>query len=633
MTIKKYLSAFLAWSFALYPLQSPVQAQQPFVEKPQGRILWRPYQQPHFPPVILTNSDRLHSLMRGGNLYLTLQDAIALAIENNLDLQVDRYGPLEAQWDLERQHAGGPLKGVTSGNSAVNQITSGQGANGALVTAGLTSNSGGSAGNNNNGNISQIGPITPNLDAVFQNSTSFTHQTTPEPNVYYYGTPALVDDFRRYFSFIQQGLITGGYVQFTGNESYLKENSPYDVINPDYAPVAQITLVHSLLQGFGKGVNSRYIRVSKNKLAASSITFKAQLSDLVQNVVNLYWDLAASNQDLKAKQAANRDSDKFNEETKRRIELGAIAKVEAFRAEADLASRKQDVAIALQTVSQQETQLKGYLSRTGLEDPELDVAKVVLLDRIQVPESDDLPPLRELVATAMTHRTDVQLDKINDENAEISSAGTKNNLLPVLQGRVSTTSRATAGPDNPASGIPPAPFSVGGLGTALGQIARHDYTSRAGTLSFQPYIGNRAAQADYGIDQLQLRQGDLTERRNRNDMVVAISNDMIALRQARSRYSLAVSARELQQDLLEKEQQKFSLGSSTIDLIIAQERALSAAQYTEISALSTYSHTRVALDQVLGLTLDTNHVSIEEALKGRVERTSVIPDVAPEQGR
>ena len=626
MRIRKSLAMFLAWGCAITQLP----AQQPFVERPQGRIPFRSYQRPSVGSGILTNSDRLRGLIRAGILYLTVQDAIGLAIENNLDLQVDRYGPLSAEWILERYKAGGPLKGVTSGNTVVNQVTSGQGAAGALVAGGLSTNNGSGGGSSSNGQISQIGPITPNLDPVFQNSSVWSHQTTPESNIYYYGTSALVDIAHKFNSSVQQGLITGGYVVVSGNESYLNENSPGNNLNPSVLPSAQIYVQHNLLQGFGAGVNSRTIRVSQRQLTGANVTFRSQLTVLVQNVVNLYWDLVASNEDLRAKQSARDISEKFFGDTKKQIELGALAKVEVYRAEADFSSRKQDVAIAQQSVSQQETQLKGLLSRNGVEDPLLDAARIVTLDRIQVPDADEIPPLRELVATAMTHRPDVELDKINDEVAAITATGTENNLLPFLQARAYTLNKGLAGSINPAAPQPPLPSSVGGLGNALGQIFDHDFTTRYGALIFQPYFRNRGAQADYGVDQLQLRQGDLVERKNRNDMVVAISNEMIALRQARSRYTNAVASRALQQDLLQKEQQKFSLGSSTINLIIAAERTLSAAEYVEITALSNYSRARVALDQVLGTTLETNHVSIEESLKGKLSYESKLPAALPE---
>ncbi len=603
-------------------------AQQPFVEKPQSPIVWRPYMTPKIPDVVLANSDRLHRLMRAGHLYLTLQDAIALAIENNLDLQVDRYGPLNAEWNLARQQAGGPLKGVTSGNTVINTVTSGQGVAGTIQAAGLTQNNGNNNNNNGNGTITQIGPITPNLDPVFQNTTAFAHQSKLFANLVLSGSYELVDVSHIYQSQVQQGLITGGTVRLTMNESWLNESARSNLLNPSEVPTAQIRVQHNFLNGFGAAVNSRFIHIAEKNVVGANVTFRSQLNVLVQNVVNLYWDMVSSSEDLKARQAAMEVSRKFLEDTKRRIDLGAIAKVDIFRAQADYSSRQQDVSIAQQTASQQATQMKSLISRVP--DPALDAAEIVTLDRIEVPPTDDLPPLRDLVAKALANRPDVQLDKIGNETAEMSALGTTNNLLPTLQGLATTTSVGLAGGINPAAGGIPSRNLVGGYGTALGQIFRHDYSSRLGQVVFVGTFGNHSAQGDYGIDQLTLRQSDLVERRNRNDMVVQISNQMIAVRQARSRYASTVATRQLQQDLLEKERQKFALGSSTIDLVIAAERALSAAQYAEIAALTAYSRARVALDQVLGLTLETNHVSVDEALSGKVSRESNIPPSVPQ---
>ncbi len=624
--MKKALAIFSAW----FCLLGQLQAQQPFVAKPQSPVLWRPYKPPTVPGVMLRNSDRLHSLMRAGRLYLTLQDAIALAIENNLDLQVDRYGPLNAEWNLARQEAGGPLRGVTAGNTVVNTVTSGLGVAGAVQAAGLSQNIGTGNGGSANGTITQIGPITPNLDPVFQNSSAWGHQTHPQQNQIVSGINPVVDITHIFQSQIQEGLITGGNVRLNFNESSLAENSPLNQLNPASLPGLQVRVVHNFLNGFGIGVNSRFIRVAEKNVVAANVTFKSQLDVLVQNVVNLYWDLVAANDDLRARELALSVSQKFFEDTNRQIELGAIAKVDAYRAQADLSSRKQDVAVAQQTVTQNSTQMKNLISRVP--DPMLDAAEIVLLDRIQVPENDDLPPLRDLVAKALANRADVQLDKINNETSTISAMGTTNNLLPLLQGSVQTGAVGLAGGINRLDRLPPA-NRIGGYGTALGQIFSHDYPSNQAQVVFVGTFGNHSAQGDYGIDQLTLRQNDLVERRNRNDMVVQISNQMIAVRQARSRYNTAVATRELQQNLLEKERQKFSLGSSTIDLVIAAERTLSAARYAEIAALSTFSRARVALDQVLGLTLEANHVSVDEALKGKVERESKIPDPAPNERR
>ena len=607
--------AIAASSACLFTQMNPrLLGQEPSVERPTGPVLLRPYKRATTGPAILSNSDRLHTLMRGGKLYLTLQDAIALAVENNLDLQIDRYGPINAIWYVERVEAGGPLKGVPSGTGATNLITSGQGVNGATQAAGLLVSSNSAGGSNNNSTISQIGPVTPNLDPVFQNADTWSHETNLYPDPVLAGSNALIDEIHKYQNFVQQGLITGGYVQVAGNEEYLKENAPSDVLNPSVAPVAQLFVRHNLLQGFGVGLNARYINMAKKQVIAANISFRSQLLGLISSVVNQYWGLVADYEDLKAKEGALQVAEGFYQDTQHQIELGAVAGVETYRAQAEVSTRKQDLAISQQTLEQSENQIKELISRS--DDTALDAASIIPLDHIEVPAADELPPLRELVKTALEHRPDVQLDAVNDEIQQLSAMGTKNSVLPTLGGYVSQKNIAEAGAQNPLSPVRAAPAFVGGLGTALNQIFRDDFKSFTGVTYFTSPFRNRVAQADYGIDELNNTQSDLVERRNRNQMVVDISNQMIALRQARSRYTNAAASRGLQQDLLEKEQQKFRLGSSTIDLIIAAQRALSAAQYIEISALRTYAQSRVALDQAMGTMLETNRVSLDAALKG-----------------
>jgi outer membrane protein len=619
MTTRQLIAVLLAATCAAQEMEVTVQ-------RPRGSILTRPYKPTTVPPVLTHNSNRMHDLIRAGKLYLTAQDAIALAIENNLDLEVDRYGPLAAEWAVERAEAGGVLPGVTGRNQAVNQVTGGQGVVGSEQTAGVASSSTGGGQSTGGAIINQIGPITPNLDAVLQNTSAFSHTTTPQPELLASQTVSLVDTRHIFNTFVQQGLVSGGYVQVTANESYLNENAPSDVINPSVAPVVQVFARHNFLQGFGVAVNSRFIRVAKRNVQASNETFQSQLLNLVANVLNLYWDLVSDQEDLKARQLTLDVAKKFYEGTKKEIEIGAIAKVDIYRAEAEFNTREREQAISLATIRQQENLLKNALSRNGLEDPELDQAEVVPLDSIQVPESEDLPPLRELLARALAKRPDVRLAKINDGNGEILALGTANGILPQLQGTGVLTAHGLAGAPNAASGEAPAPGSVGGLGTALGQVFRGEYRDRRGALLFVGTLGNRVAQGDYGVDQLQLRQGDLIERRNLNQIVVDISNQMVALRQARARFATARDTRALQEQLLEKEQQKFQLGSSTLDDVIAVQRSLSGARSIEVATLATFSRARVSLDQVLGETLEKNHVSVSEALGGRLNYKSNPPN-------
>jgi outer membrane protein len=631
MNYRRPIAVLLAWCCGLAPLTAQEAAVS--VEKPEAPFIVRPYLPTHVPPVNLKDSNRLGRLIRAGKLYLTLQDAIALAIENNLDLEVDRYGPLAADWQLQRAEAGGPLKGVTSGNSVVNQAVNGQGVVGSQISANLATNSGNGGNSGGNAIVSQIGPISPNLDAVVQNATAFSHITTPQPNETQSQTAALIDTHHVFNTLVQQGLLTGGYVQLAVNESYLKENAPTDVLNPSDAPVAQFYIRHNFLNGFGPSVNNRFIRVAKVGVISAQETFKSQLLNIVVTTLNLYWDLVTDNEDLKARQRTLQTAQKFFDDTKAQIGLGVVARVEELRARAELTTRQQEVSIAQAAVRQQENLLKNQISRSGFTDPVFDSAEIVTLDGIQVPEQDTLPPLRELVARALAKRPDVALARLSQQSAEISSIGTQNGLLPSLQGIAAELNAGLAGTAVPQPGGPEAqadPYFVGGLGTAFGQVVRRNFPNQRAAVLFQGNIGNHIAQGDYGVDQLQLRQGELVNRRSLNQIVVDVSNQVIALRQARARYSTAVETRLLQEQLLEKEQQKFSLGVSSVNDLIALQRTLAAARVTEVAALSVYSHAHISLDQVVGETLENNNVVTADALKGQVPTESKLP---PEAGK
>lgn len=595
--------------------QSPI-----YVEKPQVPIWIRPYTAPFVAPIRLANSSRLHSLLRAGKLYLTVQDTIALAIENNLDLEVARYGPVLAQWAVERQQAGGALRGATSNSSQVGSVASGQGVTGSIQSAGLGNNGGnGSTGNSGTSVVQQIGPVAPNYDPTLQNSTTFSHITTPYSNLQVAEINPVVDTTHDYTTRLQQGIETGGTYYVREDEHYLNENAPSDNLNPSEAPLVFLYAQHYLLQGFGTGLNTRYIRIAKKNEIASRETFRSQLLDMVANVLNLYYDVVSGNDELKARQTAVNIAQKFYNDTKNEIGIGVLAQIELPRAEVEVSGRKQDLLIAQADLRQRETLLKQALVRTP--DPMVDEAEIVPLDRIEVPKTDDLPSFRQLVATAMAKRPDVAVSKTRDETGVINALGTENALLPTAIAYGTTWNAGVAGLPQLSNGNPPPnPYLVGGLGTAFAQVLRRNFPNEKYGVQISAPLKNRQAQGDYGIDQLQLRQNDVSGQRTNNSIVVDISRQMIALRQSRSRYSQAVNTRELQEELLKAEQAKFSYGTLTISGVIIVQRALVAAQTSEVAAASAYEKARISLDQVLGQTLEVNHVSVEEGLLGKVTR-------------
>jgi len=287
---------------ALLCLASILPAQElPFsVLKPSGPAAIRPYLPQTVPPVRLYNSNRLSTLLRAGKLYLTVQDAIALAVENNLGLEINRYGPLLAQSALERSQAGGPLRGVPSASAQVSSVNAGVGVNGSAQSAGLSSGGGGGgSGSSGNAAIQQVGAITPNLDPVLQSTTTQAHLTQPQANTVLSQTNALIQTVRTTNSVLQMGLLTGGTVQFRNYEQSFRENAPSDTLNPAVGPHMDLSIRQNLLQGFGVRLNDRSIRISMINVTASRESFRSQLLDMVAAVVNQYWDVAAARNSLK----------------------------------------------------------------------------------------------------------------------------------------------------------------------------------------------------------------------------------------------------------------------------------------------------------------------------------------------
>ncbi|HTB17474.1 MAG TPA: TolC family protein [Bryobacteraceae bacterium] len=613
-------------------------AQEPAIEpvRPSTFVAVRPYLPAQIPPVRLENSGRLGSLVRAGMLYLTVQDAIALALENNIDIEVARYNPILSEWQLERSRAGGALPGVPSGASQAGNVANGQGVAGSQAAAGVSAGgNGNAAASATNATIAQIGPVAQTLDPIIQESTVFSHQTAPQSDTVQSILPVLVSNTRNSSFTYQQGFLIGGNVSVSYRDSYLNENAPTDVLNPSSAPSLSLTFQQNLLRGFGVAVNARTIRVSQLNVKASALNFKTQVSNTVNQVLNLYYGLSAGYEDIKAKSNAVDVAQKFYENSGIQERAGTLARLDVITAESQLATAQYDLVNSQTALRQQELQLKNLLSRKGIADPLLASVQIVPLDRIAVPETEEFPLVKDLVQTAVANRSDLAAERLGIDSSEISALGTRNGILPLLVGIVSESAAGLAGqPRTVVSsfGVQTAnPYFNGGIGTAVGQVLRRDFPTNRAVAYFQTPLQNNQAQADYAIDQLQLRQSQIQLSKDLNQVAVDVSNYLVAMRQAQGRYRAAVQTRILEQQLLDAEQKKLAGGASTPFNVVQQERDLVVAQSSEIAALVDFSNARVALDQTLGTTLERNHVAIEDAREGKVQRASSLPESEPKQ--
>ena len=607
--------------------------------RPKAPILWRPYLAADVPPVRLANSPRIRDLIRAGNLYLTVQDALALVLENNLEIEVARYSPILSAWQLERSQAGGALPGVPSLSSQAGSVASGQGVAGSEQAAGVISTGGTSSKTTTtNASISQVGPVAQTLDPIFQQSDVFSHVSTPQFNAQVSLTTLLTQSTHVYTGSYQQGYLEGGSVTVSYNEHYLKENAPSDLLNPTVAPTVGIQVQQNLLQGFGRAVNARGIEAAKIGLRMSDLSFKTQVINSVTQMLNAYYALVADYEDIKAKQSALELAQSLYADNKKQVDIGSLAPLDLTTAESQVASSQRDVVVSQTTLRQHEVQLKDLISRNGSADPVLREVRIVPLDRIVMPEKDELPPIQDMLHQAVANRADLASEKLNEQSAEVNAVGTKNGLLPSLQVFGGETEAGLAGVPHTvtATGTGPngqpitvtltaPPAFAGGIGTALSEVFRRNYPSDLVGGFFQANIRNRQAQGDYGIDQLSIRQTQLLNQKDISQVQVDLMNAVVALRQSRARYEAAVKSHVLAERLLDSERKKYALGASVPYLVAQQQRDLATAQSTEIAALVSWNNARIALDQVLGTTLESNHVSLAEARAGKVERVSSAP--------
>jgi outer membrane protein TolC len=580
-------------------------------------------------PARLGNSPRLESLVRAGNLYLSVQDVIALVLENNLDIAVQRYSPFLAREVVRRAEGGGFLRQVDTpilaGPTSVSTAGVSVNANGLAGGAGL-----GSGG----GVVSQIGPVPPNLDPSLFTSVQAGHLTTPLTNQLLNQTSVLTNDYRQFVFQYSQQFITGTNAQLTFVDYHSLLNSSTPTFNPSITGLLDLVVTQNLLQGFNIGVNNRDIRVAKNNMKVSNLQLKLQVATTVSAALNLYWDLVSFIDAVRIKEQALATSQKLYEDDQKMVKIGSLPAVEVTRAAAQVSVGKEDLLFAQTNVQQQEIVLKNALSRNAIANAWLDDVHIVPLNPIEVPKTDEIKPLPELLPEAMANRVEIERTNINIDSQKILIKGDRNGLLPTLQAFLELTNNGLSGPVNPiynGQSGPPDTYLIGGTGNLLGQIFRRDFPNYSAGVSLTIPFRNRAAQADYVTDELQLRQAELQFQRAANLVRVDVKTALIGLQQARARYETAVDTRKLGEQSLKDEQNRFQHGVSSVTLVIQAQRDLATDQDAEVQAMANYTHAKIAFDMAMGRTLEVNHISMQEAAAGHVARDSVIPESLPGQ--
>ncbi len=595
------------------------------------RRVARPYMARPVAPVDLTNSPRLGQVLRAGNIYLSLSDAIALAIENNLDIELERYNLPTAEAELLRAKGGGLLRGLSYslaevpvgvGGPASPLVTAS--ASGTISVGSVPTNPselGVLAEQQTNLSIQGTTPLSngapiPQFDPALTAQVNWLHQTTPQTNPIAAGTTGLISNTTLADAGYQQGFGPGTQLNVSFDNARQTFNSRNFAYSPATTSSFGFTVTQPLARGFGLAVNRRFIRIAKNERKIAGLLLRQQLIATVYGVERLYTDLVALYEDVKVKEETLAAAEKLYSNTKAQVEEGTQAQIELTRANAQVYSIRQDLINSRGLLEEQEAVVKSVITRRSANEPELLNARIVPTDSLNLPEKEDVRPIQDLLAEAFASRPDLRQAGVQVENSQISLEGSRNALLPEVDLVGTAQNNALAGQQNPV-GAPADPAFIGGYGSALEQLATRKYPTYGIGVQLTLPLRNRIAQADVARDEIQVRQTQIRLQQLRNQAQLEVEDALVAMRKARASYEASVETQALQQESLEAEQAKFEVGASTSFFIIQYESYLAQAKSTVVVAKGAYLKARAALQRAVGSILDDNHVAIEEAIRGR----------------
>ena len=564
--------------------------------------VWKPYEQRPLSLPVLVNSPRLHDLIHDGKLELSLAQAVALTLENNLDIVVERYVVAFAQTDVLRTKSGQAARGFT-GASLPGELNSG--AIGAGVSLG-----GGTGGTGNAGGISggggavNVGPAGA-FDPTFSSATSYDHVTSPLNTLKVSGNASPTSSAIAYSANFAQLFPTG--LSYSVSLSTLRQISTQQnlLFNPDITSRLSIGVNQPLLAGFGRKANERFIVVARQNVATADEVFKQQVITSVAQLEDAYYGLRAFQENVKVAEESLQAVQRLYDETVKQEAAGVESKLDVVTAQSQLAASQRDLTIARTTLEQQETALKQLLSKRN--DPELDTASITVTDPLPEPLESDVPGQNTALTTALEKRPEIKEAANNLKNQDVGIGYAANNLRPSLgafglfagsglQGVTATT-------------------ASGALG-ALGQSFSGTYPEGGVGLSFNASIRNRAAQADNIRSQLERNQMIISQQNTKNQINLQVLQARIGLIQGKVQVDAAHEAVRLAQESRDAEREKLQAGLSTAYNVILKERDLVTAQYTDVQVRGAYANALVAMDQAMGTTLERNGIRYEDTVSG-----------------
>jgi outer membrane protein len=590
-----------------------------------------PYSGVNIPSSNLTNSPKIEQFIHDGKLEISLQDAIELALQNSLDIEVARYNVWFADTDLLNTAGGGIGRGTAGAAFPFSQAN----------VPGLS------------------------FDPIVTGTVSFDSQVVPVNNPFLSGTgtQALVTGLgshtNQYNFGVSQGFSPGTTVSVNWDNTRSSSSSPVNFFNPSVQSALYVNISQQLLNGFGRFINRRNIMIAKNNRKIADLAFTQQAITTITGAITAYYELAYARENVNVQQQAVTVAEKLYNDNKKQLEIGTMAPLDVTRAESELATDRQNLIVAQTAQLQQQQTLRNAISKDPMA-PNLVNVEIITTDKPSPPAIVEAASFEEAVKEAFTKRPDLLEQEINLTNAGIDAKANKKALLPIatLNARygsqglggnspITTTTPAAGGQIVDANGTPVTvlgagnvPVQVfvpsstttvtgtqsGGLGDAQSQIFHNQFPDYYVGLNVNIPIRNRVAQADYQRAVLVQRQNEAQLQQLKNAAILDVRNTYIALVQNRARVEAAGKARELQQQTFDAEQKKYQLGASTVYNVILTQRDLITAQGTELRALADLVEAKANYERALGRTLEVNNVTIADSGRGAtIEKDTLIP--------
>ena len=559
------------------------------------------------------NTSRYSDLLKAGQLYLSLGDAIQIAVENNLDIELQRYTILAAKKDTLRAQGGGVTRGL---QYSIAEAPLGVGGPASPLLTSLTAQaSSGSSVSTNPSELGVLGGAQSNLailPAALSNGTAlpafdpslnallgFAHNSLPQLSPASNGTNNVVTSSTAANVALAQGFSSGASAALAFNNSRNTINSIQSNYSPYDASNLTLSVTQPLLRGFGRTLNRRYIRIAANQEKIASLLFKQQLISTVYGVTRLYIDLVTLREDMQVKERNLALAEWLQREVNSRVQEGVLPAIEVTRVRAGVLSARQDLINARALLEEQEAIFKNVVFRKGLDDAALRAARLLPTDALETPRGAGDLDTGRLIAQALVTRPELLQAGLQNENALISLEGSRDALRPQLDVVAYAQNSGLAG-DRSIVAVNPDGSYLGGYGSALGQIARRNYPAYGASLQLNLPLRNRTAQADAARDEIAVKQAAIRVEQLRNQARLEVEDAVIALKRSQASFEAATEAAKLQLESLEAEKARFEEGLAT-SLNVAQVQSVySQAQLTELSARGSFAKAKAILQRATG---------------------------------